>query len=71
MKAHDGLSPTEYLDSLGVLGPHVVAAHAVWVSPHDIELLGKNRVNCVHNINSNAKLASGFQFHYDWTCSRR
>ena len=65
MKAHDGLSPTEYLDSLGVLGPHVVAAHAVWVSPHDIELLGKNRVNCVHNINSNAKLASGYQFHYD------
>ena len=65
MKAHDGLSPTEYLDSLGVLGPHVVAAHAVWLSPHDIELLGKNRVNCVHNINSNAKLASGYQFHYD------
>jgi len=63
-KAHGGLSPTEYLDSLGVLGPHVVAAHSLWLSDHDIELLGKHRVNCVHNINSNAKLASGYRFRY-------
>ena len=63
--AHGGLSPTEYLDSLGVLGPHVIAAHAIWLSDHDVELLGKHRVNCVHNINSNAKLASGYRFHYD------
>ena len=65
MTAQGGLSPTEYLDSRGVLGPHVIAAHTVWLSEHDIELLGKNRVNCVHNINSNAKLASGYRFHYE------
>ena len=65
MKAHGGLSPTEYLDSLGVLGPHVIAAHTVWLSDYDVELLGKNRVNCVHNINSNAKLASGYRFRYE------
>ena len=64
-KAHGGLSPTEYLDSLGVLGPHVIAAHSLWLSDHDIEILGKHRVNCVHNINSNAKLSSGHQFRYD------
>ena len=64
-KAHNGLSPTEYLDSLGVLGPHVIAAHAIWLSDHDVEILGKHRVNCVHNINSNAKLASGYRFRYD------
>lgn len=64
-KAHDGLSPTEYLDSLGVLGPHVIAAHAIWLSDHDVEILGKHRVHCVHNINSNAKLASGYRFRYD------
>ena len=64
-KAHGGLSPTEYLDSLGVLGPHVIAAHSLWLSDHDIEILGKHRVNCVHNINSNAKLASGHRFRYD------
>ena len=62
--AHGGLTPTEYLDSLGVLGPHVIAAHSLWLSDHDIELLGKHRVNCVHNINSNAKLASGYHFRY-------
>ena len=64
-KAHGGLSPTEYLDSLGVLGPHVIAAHAIWLSDHDVEILGRNRVHCVHNINSNAKLASGYRFRYD------
>ena len=64
-KAHGGLSPTEYLDSLGVLGPHVIAAHTIWLSDHDVEILGKHRVNCVHNINSNAKLASGYRFRYD------
>ena len=52
--AHGGLSPTEYLDSLGVLGPHVIAAHTVWLSDHDVEILGNHRVNCVHNINSAA-----------------
>jgi len=64
-KAHGGLSPTEYLDSLGVLGPHVVAAHSLWLSDHDVELMGRHRVNCVHNINSNAKLASGHRFPYN------
>ena len=60
-----GLSPTEYLDMLGVLGPHVIGAHTLWLSEHDIELLGKYRVNCVHNINSNTKLASGYKFKYN------
>lgn len=64
-KAHGGLSPTEYLDSLGVLGPHVIAAHTLWLSDHDVEILGRHRVNCVHNINSNAKLASGYRFRYE------
>ena len=64
-KAHGGLSPTEYLDSLGVLGPHVIAAHAIWLSDHDVELLGRHGVHCVHNINSNAKLASGYRFRYN------
>lgn len=64
-KAHGGLSPTEYLDSLGVLGPHVIAAHTIWLSDHDVEILGGHHVNCVHNINSNAKLASGYRFRYE------
>lgn len=65
MKAHGGLSPTEYLDALGVLGPHVIAAHTLHLSDHDVELMGRHRVNCVHNINSNTKLASGYRFRYN------
>jgi 5-methylthioadenosine/S-adenosylhomocysteine deaminase len=61
-EAHGGLSPVEYLDSLGVLGPDVIAAHSLWLSDRDVELMGKNKVNCVHNVNSNLKLSSGLGF---------
>ena len=64
-KAHGGLSPTEYFDSLGVWGPDVIAAHSLYLSDHDIEILGRNGVHCVHNINSNLKLASGYRFRYN------
>lgn len=60
-----GLTPTAYFDRLGVWGPHVVAAHALWLSDEDIEILGRNRVSCVHNVNSNLKLASGYHFRYN------
>ena len=63
--AHGGMSPVEYLDSLGVLGPDVIAAHTLWLSDKDIEILGRRGVTCVHNINSNLKLASGYRFRYN------
>ena len=59
------MSPVEYLDSLGLLGPDVIAAHTIWLSDKDIEILGKRGVTCVHNINSNLKLASGYRFRYN------
>jgi 5-methylthioadenosine/S-adenosylhomocysteine deaminase len=62
---HNGMSPVEYLDSLGVLGPDVIAAHTLWLSPKDIEILGKRGVTCVHNVNSNLKLSSGYKFLYN------
>ena len=62
---HGGMSPVEYLDSLGVLAPDVIAAHTLWVSEKDIEILGKRGVTCVHNVNSNLKLASGYRFMYN------
>ena len=64
-KAHDGLSPTAYFEKLGILGPHVIAAHCLYLDDRDVEILGKRQVNCVHNINSNLKLASGFRFRYN------
>ena len=65
MAQHDGMSPVEYLDSLGVLGPDVIAAHTLWLSDNDIRILGERRVTCVHNVNSNLKLASGYRFLYN------
>lgn len=63
--AHGGLTPVEYFDSLGLLSPRVIAAHTLWLSPHDIEILAARGVHCVHNVNSNTKLASGYRFLYN------
>ena len=65
MAQHGGMSPVEYLDSLGVLGPDVIAAHTLWLSENDIRILGERGVTCVHNINSNLKLSSGYRFMYN------
>jgi 5-methylthioadenosine/S-adenosylhomocysteine deaminase len=65
MREHDGMSLVEYLDSLGVLGPDVIAAHTLWLSDNDVRILGERGVTCVHNINSNLKLASGYRFRYN------
>lgn len=62
-KAH-GLSPVQYADRLGLLGPDTVAAHTLWLDGNDIETLGLRGVSCVHNINSNLKLSSGYRFLY-------
>jgi 5-methylthioadenosine/S-adenosylhomocysteine deaminase len=52
-------SPVAYLDSLGFLGPGVLAAHGVWVSPDEVTLLKSRGVGVSHNPESNMKLASG------------
>lgn len=65
MAQHGGMSPVEYLDSLGVLGPDVIAAHTLWLSENDVRILGERGVTCVHNVNSNLKLASGYKFLYN------
>lgn len=54
-----GLSPVEYLDSLGLLSERTVAAHLVHVSERDLDILASRRVTCAHNPCSNMKLSSG------------
>lgn len=54
-----GLRPFEYLDKIGFLGPDVEAAHSVWLSDEEIEIIKKNNVKISHNPCSNMKLASG------------
>ena len=59
VSAEKGLRPFEYLDKIGFLGPDVVAAHSVWLSDEEIEIIKKNDVKVSHNPCSNMKLASG------------
>ncbi len=49
----------EYLDSLGVLDDHVVAAHCVALTGKDIAVMKLRGVKASHNPVSNLKLASG------------
>ena len=63
--AHNGMTPVEYLESLGFFSPDVIEAHSLWLSDKDVEILGRHGVNCVHNINSNLKLTSGYRFRYN------
>jgi 5-methylthioadenosine/S-adenosylhomocysteine deaminase len=58
-KARGAASVVAYLDSLGFLGPGVVAAHAIWVNDADIAILKSRGVGVSHNPESNMKLASG------------
>ena len=59
VSAEKGLRPFEYLDKIGFLGPDVVAAHCVWLSDDEIEIIKKHNVKVSHNPCSNMKLASG------------
>lgn len=63
IKKH-GLTPTAYLDKIGLLGPNVIAAHCLWIDDNDMQILAKRDVKVVHNINSNLKIASGYKFRY-------
>jgi 5-methylthioadenosine/S-adenosylhomocysteine deaminase len=53
------MSPTRYLESVGFWGPRTVAAHGVWLSTPDIQILARRKVSVSHNPESNMKLASG------------
>jgi 5-methylthioadenosine/S-adenosylhomocysteine deaminase len=54
-----GMTPTKWLESIGFLGPNVLAAHGVWCDADDLRLLAERHVGLAHNPESNMKLASG------------
>lgn len=54
-----GRSPVDHLESLGLLGPQVVADHCVMLTNAEIELLARRGVKVAHCPESNLKLASG------------
>ena len=54
-----GTTPVKHLQSLGILGPHLIADHCVHLQQADIAILAQHGVKAIHNPESNMKLASG------------
>ncbi|HYN84501.1 MAG TPA: amidohydrolase [Pyrinomonadaceae bacterium] len=57
--AQKGVPPAEYLERIGFFRGRVVAAHTVHLNEREIGLMKERGVGCVHNPQSNMKLASG------------
>lgn len=53
------MTPVEYLDSLGLLNERFIAAHNIFVTDNDIEILKKRGVGISHNMVANIKSAKG------------
>lgn len=56
---YQGASSIEYADILGLLNPNTSIAHAVWVTPDEIDLLARRETSVVHNPLSDLYLGSG------------
>lgn len=52
-------SPIDYLERIGFFNDRVIAAHVVWPTGDELEILKRRGVGVVHNPQSNMKLASG------------
>ncbi len=59
IKNEVGMTPFSYLDSIGVLDENLIAAHGVWPTNDEIQLIKNKNVSISHNPSSNMKLASG------------
>jgi cytosine/adenosine deaminase-related metal-dependent hydrolase len=54
-----GLTPVDYAESVGLLGPRSVLVHMVWLTLQEIDKLAATGTTVSHNPSSNSKLASG------------
>ena len=59
-KKEYGMTPIEYVNTLGLLDSQIIAAHCVHITDEEIELVKNKRFYPVYNPSSNLKLASGF-----------
>lgn len=62
--AKTGMTPIQYLDSLGFLGPDVIAAHCVHLTEQDADTIAARGVTVAHCPCSNMKISSGI-FNYE------
>ena len=49
VQAHHNMLPSEFLESIGFLGPRMVAAHCRCMAPIEEKILGRHRVNVAFN----------------------
>lgn len=54
-----GGSEVNYLHKMGVLGPNLILAHAIWLTDQELELLTESGTHIAHCPSANFKLASG------------
>ncbi len=53
------MTPTQYAESMGALGPNTLAVHCVHQTDDDIRLLAETQAAIIHCPKSNAKLGAG------------
>src|SRR5213078_1223872 len=59
IKKQYGDTPMTYLNKIGFLTNRVIAAHTVWITENEIDIMKRIGVGSAHNPQSNMKLASG------------
>lgn len=59
IKKQYGDTPMDYLAKIGFLSNRVIAAHTVWITDEEIDVMKRFGVGSAHNPQSNMKLASG------------
>ena len=60
MASEHGMTPIQYVDSLGVFDVPVIAAHCVNATDEDIKIMKEKNVSVAINPKSNMKLGNGF-----------
>lgn len=48
VRRRDGRRPSELLDEVGLLGPHVIAGHCIYLEPDEIARVGAARLSVAH-----------------------
>jgi len=58
-KQHFGMTPFEFIETVGLAGPGSLFAHMVWLTDSDVRRVAETKANVAHCPSSNLKLASG------------
>ncbi len=53
------MTPTEYLDSCGMITDRTILAHSIYLTESDMEIIAKRGAHIAHNPQCNMKLSSG------------